>query len=87
MFAVAGDGAGIADGGGDIVIRRICGRWVAVETGVEALLERPEVARACVELLVDVSEVDGQVDRKLTYGKASRASASRLSCSLMKLLV
>jgi hypothetical protein len=54
MFTVAGDGASIADSGGDIRIGCVCGWRMTVETGVKTLLERSEVARACVKLLSGV---------------------------------
>jgi hypothetical protein len=62
------------------------GRRVAGEASVEALTEGTKIACASIELLVNVSY--GACDRfgMLTYGRASRASASRLSCSLMNLL-
>ena len=82
---MAGYGARVADACWYVYLGGAGGRGTACEASVEALTERTKVACACVELLCSVSA--GACDRgdALTYGRASRASASRLSCSLMNL--
>ena len=51
MFAVAGDGAGVADAG-----QRCAWRWVAGQAGEDALAERAERTGAGVELLDEIGK-------------------------------
>lgn len=52
MFAVAGNGARVADGCWGVLLGGRGRRWIAGEAGIEALSERTKVTSAGVELLL-----------------------------------
>ena len=77
VLAMARDAARVADAG------RVAVGWTAGETGKDELSQRAQWACAVIELLADVSDRVHMSGREglLTYGRASRASASNRSCS------
>jgi hypothetical protein len=86
MLAMALYGAGVADAG-----RAVWNGWIrrgriAGETGEEDLTKLAYGLCAVLEFLKTcISMADAHVLMHLTYGKASRASASSRSCSSMNL--
>jgi hypothetical protein len=87
VFAMARDRTRVADACWGVLLSGGCWCRVARKACIEALAERAEIACAGVELLHLVSQRAIEAAYVLTYGRASRASASRLSCSLIKLVV
>lgn len=64
---MAGDGAGIADGSGNVRVGRVGWRRVAIKARVKTLAQWTEVARACVELLKSVRSLAGVEDASYVW--------------------
>lgn len=81
MFAVAGDGAGVADSGSGVRLIGIGGRWITGHASEDALAKGAQRLRAGIEGLNFLISDHGvpRRCRLLTYGRTSRASASSFS--------
>jgi len=88
MLAMTLYGAGVAYTGRVVWIGWVRGWWIAGETGEEDLTKLAYGLCAVLEFLKTcISMADAHVLMHLTYGKASRASASSRSCSSMNLQI
>jgi hypothetical protein len=89
MLAMTLYGAGVAHTGRVVWIGWVRGGWIAGETREEDLTKFAQSLCAVLEFLkTSISMVTAHTCMiQLTYGKASRASASSWSCSSMNLQI